>query len=157
MFTVSKCFINIWDTRCNPYKYERTICSNGLWENQNNRLNDVSDPKIFDIQISLSGNTLYSTCLSIVRFWDLRKYYSIGKLNPSHQANVTCIGVGKTPENENLVITGSKDHSIKVFSHPEDKAGLISPINSNFPPHLDGILFLNIYLKLFFIFNNLIN
>lgn len=68
-----------------------------------------------------------------------RKYYSIGKLNPSHQANVTCIAVDKTPENENLVVTGSKDHLIKVFQHPEETAGLISPVYTG-TPHLDGRL-----------------
>lgn len=70
LFTVSKCYILIWDLRCNPYKCERTICSNGLWDQ--NKSNDASDPKIFDIQLSLSGNTLYSTCLQIVRTWDLK-------------------------------------------------------------------------------------
>jgi len=135
LFTVSKCFINIWDTRTSPYKYERTICSSGLWESKSN---DSSDPKIFDIQLSPSGNTLYSTCLQIVRVWNLHKYYSIGKLNPNHQANVTCIGVDRTPENENIVVTGSKDHQVKVFSHPEDMAGLIHP-QYTYSPHFDGI------------------
>ena len=139
LFTVSKCYILIWDLRCNPYRCERTICSNGLWDQ--NKSNDASDPKIFDIQLSLSGNTLYSTCLQIVRTWDLKKYYSIGKLNPSHQANVTCIAVDRTPQNENLVVTGSKDHLIKVFQHPEETAGLISPIYTG-TPHLDGRLFI---------------
>ena len=75
LFTVSKCYINAWDTRISPYKYERTICSNGLWD-QSNKSNDASDPKIFDIQLSPSGNILYSTCQQIVRFWDI----SAGKL-----------------------------------------------------------------------------
>lgn len=96
------------------------------------------------MQFARSGTikivTIFSISIHLTNanfFRSHRKYYSIGKLNPSHQANVTCIAVDKTPENENLVVTGSKDHLIKVFQHPEETAGLISPVYTG-TPHLDG-------------------
>lgn len=38
-----------------------------------------------------------------------------GKLSGGHQAAVMCMAVGKLTNEEDLVITGSKDHYIKVF------------------------------------------
>lgn len=66
-------------------------------------------------------------------------YYSIGKLNPNHQSNIRCIGVTSRSPNENLVITGSKDHYLKVFSHLDGTSGLINlqPLHT-FSPHCDG-------------------
>ena len=38
-----------------------------------------------------------------------------GKLSGGHQAAVMCMAVGKLTNEEDLVITGSKDHYIKVY------------------------------------------
>lgn len=39
-----------------------------------------------------------------------------GKLSGGHQAAVMCMAVGKLSNEEDLVITGSKDHYIKVYA-----------------------------------------
>jgi len=38
----------------------------------------------------------------------------LAKLNGGHQAAVTCLAVGRISEDEDVVITGSRDHYIKV-------------------------------------------
>ena len=42
------------------------------------------------------------------------RFESTGKLSGGHQAAVMCLAVGKMSEDEDVVITGSKDHYIKV-------------------------------------------
>lgn len=42
------------------------------------------------------------------------RYESVGKLSGGHQAAVMCLAVGKMSEEEDIVVTGSKDHYIKV-------------------------------------------
>lgn len=42
------------------------------------------------------------------------RFESTGKLSGGHQAAVMCLAVGKLSEDEDVVITGSKDHYIKV-------------------------------------------
>ena len=37
------------------------------------------------------------------------------------------------------MVTGSKDHYIKVFEVPENKGGVIAPKLNLEPPHYDGI------------------
>lgn len=63
----------------------------------------------------------------------------MGKLAGGHQAAVMCLAVAKLSETEDLVVTGSKDHYIKVFEVNKDGGGVFSPkLNLN-PPHYDGI------------------
>lgn len=38
-----------------------------------------------------------------------------GKLSGGHQAAVMCLAVGKLSAHEDIVVTGSKDHYIKVL------------------------------------------
>ena len=72
--------------------------------------------------------------------WDLRKFHSIGKLSGGHQAAVMCLDTGPTDlQDNNYVVTGSKDHYIKVFELPENKGGVIAPKMNLDPPHYDGI------------------
>lgn len=42
------------------------------------------------------------------------RFESTAKLSGGHQAAVMCLAVGKLSEDEDVVITGSKDHYIKV-------------------------------------------
>ena len=42
-------------------------------------------------------------------------------------------------QDNNYVVTGSKDHYIKVFEVPENKGGVIAPKLNLEPPHYDGI------------------
>lgn len=50
-----------------------------------------------------------------------------------------CITVGKLSEIEDVVVTGSKDHYIKVFEVNGDSGGIFSPKMNLNPPHYDGI------------------
>lgn len=52
-----------------------------------------------------------------------------------------CLATGPTGEEEDssYVITGSKDHYIKVFEVGENKGGVIPPKMNLMPPHYDGI------------------
>lgn len=98
------------------------------------------ETKIFDIQLSPYGTTLFSTCGHIVRFWDLRMFYCVGKLNTGHQANIICMAVEEAGVDNNLVVTGSKDHYVKVFEVMEGIGGIHNPRNTLNPPHYDGRL-----------------
>lgn len=91
------------------------------------------------------GNTLFSTCGNIVRCWDLRMFYCIGKLNAGHQANIICMAVEEASADNNMVITGSKDHYIKVFEVTEGIGGIHNPRTTLNPPHYDGIEALKIH------------
>jgi len=98
------------------------------------------ETQINDICLTPSGYGLFSAAADKVRIWDLRKFHSIGKLSGGHQAAIMCLAIGPTelPGN-NYVITGSKDHYIKVFEVPESKGGVIPPKMNLDPPHYDGI------------------
>jgi len=52
---------------------------------------------------------------TIVEFMNFR-FVVTGRLSGGHQAAVMCMEVGKLSNEEDLVITGSKDHYIKVIS-----------------------------------------
>jgi len=95
--------------------------------------------RISDIGLSPYGTSLFSTCRAMVRVWDLRMFYCIGKLNTSHQAQVTCLAVDEAGGDNNLVITGSKDHYVKVFEVMEGVGGIHNPKITLEPPHCDGI------------------
>lgn len=50
---------------------------------------------------------LYRVCV--------RRFAVTGKLSGGHQAAVMCLAVGKLSAHEDIVVTGSKDHYIKVL------------------------------------------
>ena len=84
----------------------------------------VGETLINDIALSCqSSAVLYAAAGSQVRIWDIRKFSSTGKLSGGHQAAVMCLAVGNTPlggmtdstEKVEFVVTGSKDHYVKVF------------------------------------------
>lgn len=84
-----------------------------------------------------------------------------GRLSGGHQAAVMCMAVGKYSNEEDLVITGSKDHYIKVrgivakhnerfcgsitrivrqvFEVPNNGVGSFTNRMTLEPPHYDGI------------------
>lgn len=47
--------------------------------------------------------------------YSLFRFVMTGRLSGGHQAAVMCMAVGKVSNEEDLVITGSKDHYIKVI------------------------------------------
>lgn len=91
---------------------------------------------INDIALSCqSSAVLYAAAGSQVRIWDIRKFSSTGKLSGGHQAAVMCLAVGNTPmggmtdsgEKVEFVVTGSKDHYVKVFEVRDGATGVLSP------------------------------
>ncbi|KAI1280713.1 Kinesin-like protein KIF21A [Halotydeus destructor] len=149
-FTVSKSHIKVWDPRDNPARCIKTLNSSGLVSQTASvaqKGNEMAhgETKIFDIQLSPYGTTLFSTCGNMARYWDLRMFYCVGKLNTGHKANVTCMAVEEAGVDNNIVITGSKDHYIKIFEVQEGIGGIQNPKATLSPPHYDGIEALKIH------------
>jgi len=145
-FSVSKSFIKVWDTRENPARYIKILNSHGLSDSVMSTPTSIrgsevekNESKILDIQFNKYGTVLFSTCGLIARIWDLRKFYCIGKLNTNHQSNIICMAVEESGNDSNTVVTGSKDHYIKVFDVMEDVGGVHHPTCTLTPPHYDGI------------------
>nr|CAD7457974.1 unnamed protein product [Timema tahoe] len=67
--------------------------------------------------------TLKTKCLSAMLVMERSRYECTGKLSGSHQAAVMCLAVGKVSDSEDLVVTGSKDHFIKVLFHQNTIVG----------------------------------
>ncbi|XP_023331302.1 kinesin-like protein KIF21A isoform X3 [Eurytemora carolleeae] len=151
VYTVSSAFIKVWDLRMKPSACIKTLSSSGLTTNGPVVLNNGSsssrslamppgETAINDICLTPSGYGLFSAAADKVRIWDLRKFHSIGKLSGGHQAAIMCLAIGPTRDlDNNYVITGSKDHYIKIFEVPEGKGGVIPPKMNLNPPHYDGI------------------
>lgn len=156
-FSVSKSFIKVWDPRESPARCVKTLNSSGLvsqsgatvGQMKNNEM-PHGETKIMDIRLSPYGSTLFSTSGNIVRFWDLRMFYCIGKLNTGHQASVICMAVEESGVDNNIVITGSKDHYIKLFEVVEGIGGIHNPRMTFTPPHYDGIECLQIHSDFLF-------
>ncbi|CAG2102543.1 unnamed protein product [Medioppia subpectinata] len=145
-FSASKSFIKVWDPRDSPARCIKTLNSSGLVSqnvptNMNTAKAELApgEAPILDVQLSTYGTTLFSTCSRIVRVWDLRMFHCIGKLNTGHKADIMCLAVEEAGVDNNLVITGSKDHYIKVFEMIEGAGGIHNPKMSLKPPHYDGI------------------
>ncbi|CAG2214009.1 KIF21 [Mytilus edulis] len=130
VFTVSQSYINVWDYRMNATQCIKTLSSSGLTHdgpvNFQSGIRQSELPpgehNINDIALGCDGYTLYSATGSMVRVWDLTTFSAIGKLNGGHQAAVMVLAVEQQKDND-VVITGSKDHYIKIFEVTDDKAG----------------------------------
>eukprot|EP00095_Tigriopus_kingsejongensis_P007989 maker-scaffold269_size230758-snap-gene-0.23 protein:Tk07989 transcript:maker-scaffold269_size230758-snap-gene-0.23-mRNA-1 annotation:"kinesin-like protein kif21a-like" len=150
-FSASSAFIKIWDLRMNSNVCIKTLSSSGLTTNGSIQMNSANrtlqmppgETLINDIAIAPSGYGLFSAAGDKVRIWDLRKFHSIGKLAGGHQAAIMCLTTGISLAHDvddgDYVITGSKDHYVKVFNVPEGKGGVITPTHNLDPPHYDGI------------------
>ena len=57
--------------------------------------------------------SMYPSCNSV---FSLLRFMAVGKLSGGHQAAIMVIGVDQS-EDKDVVITGSKDHYIKVGKH----------------------------------------
>lgn len=71
-------------------------------------------------------------------FFPVLRFQSTGKLT-GHLGPVMCITVDQTANGQDLIITGSKDHYIKMFEVTEGAIGTVSPTHNFEPPHYDGI------------------
>ncbi|VEL34895.1 unnamed protein product [Protopolystoma xenopodis] len=96
------------------------------------------------------ADSMFIATANSVRRWDLRRGCSVGKLHGNHQAPVMVLAAGlqqltdeESTDHDDAncltVVTGSKDHYIKVFRVPPDASGLLTPSIELEPPHYDGI------------------
>ncbi|CAL1275773.1 unnamed protein product [Larinioides sclopetarius] len=146
-FSVSTAFVKVWDVRENPAKCVQTLSSSGATNSGTPALNTPSrtllmpqgEHQINDIALNRYGTTLFSAASNVVRIWDLRMYKAVGKLSGSHQAAIMCLAVDNDGSDKNIVVTGSKDHYIKVFEVTEGTGGLHLAKTNLKPPHYDGI------------------
>ncbi|XP_035013878.1 kinesin-like protein KIF21A isoform X9 [Hippoglossus stenolepis] len=145
VFTVSTSYIKVWDIR-DSAKCIRTLTSSGQVNVgevcASNTSRTVTIPagenQINQIALNPNGTVLYTAAGNSVRVWDLRRFASTGKLC-GHLGPVMCLTVDQSGSNQDLVITGSKDHYIKLFDVTEGSLGSISPTHNFEPPHYDGI------------------
>ncbi|KZS05819.1 Kinesin-like protein [Daphnia magna] len=157
VFTASSAYVKVWDLRQSPSRCIKTLSSSG-WPASGNQANTTStrslqlpqgESLINDIALSgQSSAVLYAAAGSQVRIWDIRKFSSTGKLSGGHQAAVMCLAVGNAPvagiesdgnDKVEYVITGSKDHYVKVFEVRDGATGVLSPRFNLDPPHYDGV------------------
>ncbi|XP_072242510.1 kinesin-like protein KIF21A isoform X2 [Leuresthes tenuis] len=145
VFTVSTSYIKVWDIR-DSAKCIRTLTSSGqvnvgdICASTTSRTVTIpaGENQINQIALNPHGTVLYAAAGNSVRVWDLRRFASTGKLT-GHLGPVMCLTVDQSGNNQDLVITGSKDHYIKLFDVTEGSLGSISPTHNFEPPHYDGI------------------
>ncbi|CAJ1056136.1 kinesin-like protein KIF21A isoform X4 [Xyrichtys novacula] len=156
VFTVSTSYIKVWDIR-DSAKCIRTLTSSGQVNVGDacaaNTSRTVTIPagenQINQIALNPNGSVLYAAAGNSVRVWDLRRFASTGKLT-GHLGPVMCLTVDRSGNNQDMVITGSKDHYIKLFDVTEGSLGSISPTHNFEPPHYDGIESLVVQGDIFF-------
>uniref|UniRef100_A0A674AR78 Kinesin family member 21A n=1 Tax=Salmo trutta TaxID=8032 RepID=A0A674AR78_SALTR len=120
VFTVSTSYIKVWDIR-DSAKCIRTLTSSGqvtpgdACASSTNRTVTIpaGENQINQIALNPSGSVLYAAAGNSVRVWDLRRFVSTGKLT-GHLGPVMCLTVDQSGNGQDLVISGSKDHYIKV-------------------------------------------
>ncbi|XP_056273815.1 kinesin-like protein KIF21A isoform X3 [Pseudoliparis swirei] len=145
VFTVSTSYIKVWDIR-DSAKCIRILTSSGqvnvgdVCASNSSRTVTIpaGENQINQIALNPNGMVLYAAAGNSVRVWDLRRFASTGKLT-GHLGPVMCLTVDQSINNQDLVITGSKDHYIKLFDVTEGSLGSIGPTHNFEPPHYDGI------------------
>uniref|UniRef100_A0A803TFD8 Kinesin-like protein KIF21B n=1 Tax=Anolis carolinensis TaxID=28377 RepID=A0A803TFD8_ANOCA len=156
VFTVSTSYIKVWDIR-DSAKCIRTLTSSGqvisgdaCAGTATRTITSVQgEHQINQIALNPTGTTLYAASGNSVRIWELNRFQPIGKLS-GHIGPVMCLTVNKTPSNHDLVITGSKDHYVKMFEIAEGVGGNFGPAHNFEPPHYDGIECLAIHGDILF-------
>ncbi|XP_006888267.1 PREDICTED: kinesin-like protein KIF21A isoform X3 [Elephantulus edwardii] len=145
VFTVSTSYIKVWDIR-DSAKCIRTLTSSGqvtlgdACSASTNRTVAIpsGENQINQIALNPTGTFLYAASGNAVRMWDLKRFQSTGKLT-GHLGPVMCLTVDQISNGQDLIITGSKDHYIKMFDVTEGALGTVSPTHNFEPPHYDGI------------------
>ncbi|XP_054298687.1 kinesin-like protein KIF21A isoform X8 [Pongo pygmaeus] len=145
VFTVSTSYIKVWDIR-DSAKCIRTLTSSGqvtlgdACSASTSRTVAIpsGENQINQIALNPTGTFLYAASGNAVRMWDLKRFQSTGKLT-GHLGPVMCLTVDRISNGQDLIITGSKDHYIKMFDVTEGALGTVSPTHNFEPPHYDGI------------------
>ncbi|XP_006062792.3 kinesin-like protein KIF21A isoform X6 [Bubalus bubalis] len=151
VFTVSTSYIKVWDIR-DSAKCVRTLTSSGLvtlgdaCSASTSRTVAIpsGENQINQISLNPTGTFLYAASGNAVRMWDLKRFQSTGKLT-GHLGPVMCLTVDRISNGQDLIITGSKDHYIKMFDVTEGALGTVTPTHNFEPPHYDGIEALTIH------------
>ncbi|XP_042154095.1 kinesin-like protein KIF21A isoform X4 [Oncorhynchus tshawytscha] len=144
VFTVSTAYIKVWDIR-DSAKCIRTLTSSGQVSSGDScvSLRSLSIPpgenQINQISLNPTGSYLYSASGNLVRMWDLRKFVSTGKLT-GHLGPVLCLTVDQMGNGQDVVLTGSKDHTLKMFEVTEGVQGSIVSCHNFEPPHQECIV-----------------
>ncbi|KAJ8006889.1 hypothetical protein DPEC_G00111900 [Dallia pectoralis] len=139
VFTVSTSYIKVWDIR-DSAKCIRTLTSSGQVNVGDSCVSlrsltiSPGENQINQISLNPSGSYLYSASGNSVRMWDLRKFVSTGKLT-GHMDQVMCLTVDQMSNGQDVVLTGSKDHSLKVFEVTEGAQGSIVACHNFEPSH----------------------
>uniref|UniRef100_A0A8C0HF71 Kinesin-like protein KIF21A n=1 Tax=Chelonoidis abingdonii TaxID=106734 RepID=A0A8C0HF71_CHEAB len=145
VFTISTSYIKVWDIR-DSARCIRTLTSSGQvmsgdgCSGSTNRTVTIpaGENQINQIALNPTGTFLYAASGNAVRMWDLKRFQSTGKLT-GHLGPVMCLTVDRISNGQDLIITGSKDHYIKMFDVTEGALGTVSPTHNFEPPHYDGI------------------
>ncbi|XP_067288178.1 kinesin-like protein KIF21B isoform X1 [Pseudorasbora parva] len=145
VFTVSTSYIKVWDIR-DSAKCVRTFTSSGQVVSGDACAGTTTrtittaqgEYQINQIALNPSGSVLYAAAGNTVRTWDLNRMQATGKLT-GHIGSVMCLTVGYSGGGKDQVITGSKDHYVKIFDIAEGAQGNIGPAHNFEPPHYDGI------------------
>uniref|UniRef100_A0A8C1LFL4 Kinesin family member 21B n=1 Tax=Cyprinus carpio TaxID=7962 RepID=A0A8C1LFL4_CYPCA len=143
VFTVSTSYIKVWDIR-DSAKCVRTssgqVVSGDACAGTTTRTITTAqgEYQINQIALNPSGSVLYAAAGNTVRTWDLNRMQATGKLT-GHIGSVMCLTVGYSGGGKDHVITGSKDHYVKIFDVAEGTQGNIGPAHNFEPPHYDGI------------------
>lgn len=127
LFSVSQNIIKIWDIRCPPAKCIKTIISGGV----------PSDSTINDLTVNYKGTHVFAANGNTVKIWDLNNYQMVGKLGGHAGHVMTLLLLGN--EEPYLMLTGSRDHYIKLFELSGSLSGTQTPIQTFEPPHYDGV------------------
>ncbi|KAJ8265831.1 hypothetical protein COCON_G00149300 [Conger conger] len=145
VFTVSSSFIKVWDVR-DLAKCVRTLTSSGqvisgdacAGASARTVMVTHGECQVNQIALNPTGSALYAAAGNAVRTWDLSRMQATGKLT-GHIGSVMCLTVGQSTGGRDQVITGSKDHYVKVFDVAEGMLGNVVPAHNFEPPHYDGI------------------
>nr|XP_033775130.1 kinesin-like protein KIF21B isoform X3 [Geotrypetes seraphini] len=145
VFTVSSSYVKVWDIR-DSTKCVRTLTSSGqvisgdacTGSSTRTITSAQGEQQINQIALNPTGTTLYTATGNTVRIWEMNRIQPLGKLT-GHIGPVMCLTVSRTHSNHDLVITGSKDHYVKMFEIADGMLGNISPSHNFEPPHYDGI------------------
>ncbi|XP_030575670.1 kinesin-like protein KIF21A isoform X4 [Archocentrus centrarchus] len=154
VFTVSTAYIKVWDIR-DSAKCIRTLTSSGQVGSGDtcSSVRSLSIPpgesQINQITLNPSGSFLYAAAGNAVRMWDLRKFASTGKLT-GHLGPVMCLTVERLGNGQDLVLTGSKDHHIKMFEVTEGAQGSITSSHTFDPAHQDSVESLTLHGDIFY-------
>ncbi|KAG7238350.1 hypothetical protein INR49_031066 [Caranx melampygus] len=102
---------------------------------------------VVSVKYCPSSCLVFSVSTSYIKVWDIRDsakcvrtltMQAMGKLT-GHIGSVMCLTVGQSLLGKDQVITGSKDHYVKVFDVAEGTLGNVGPAHNFEPPHYDGI------------------